>query len=474
MGDEAMDPEARAEALFDRYRRPAVLLNRPYPPHSARPGNSHFGGLPNLPDGFEWPRTPNGVPLHFLCQMDCSEIGWETPLPDRGILYFFGRDDEEQVWGSDEPHEDCRVLYAPEASGQVPTTPAPSDLPPIGWGFPRSAFPEVALDGESPRRLHHRWPILLLPMDTFPDQGGLPEVAEDYRESGQRLSREVTGRARLRRFWPWVRPLPPSAGPAPQQPVWDHYGELLPWYRARAFEKATGVEVVEDDSCEMQFRRGELIFADQTFPQHWIFIHYIARLALRRRRSIPSPDDAVATNVHSELDSRIEGQAPAWFARSCETPLETPVGAEDRHDFRGWLGNLEVGLGRLTPGFQAASWAFTAAIPVIRRWAGAPARAALISPLVYEAMADYFHTIHLQQGEEKDWYHFQYAQMLGLPPQSQHSISVDEPEICLLNLASDNGLGWSFGDAGECTFWISPEDLAARDFSRVSAVIDGH
>lgn len=462
-----MDPEARAEGFFEQYRRPAVLLHRPYPPHSARPGNSHFGGLPALAEGLEWPRTSAGVPLHFLCQVDCAEIGWETPLPDRGILYFFGRDDEEQIWGSDQPQEDCRVLYAPVASGAIGTTPPPSDLPPIGWSYPRSPFPEVALDVEPPRRLHTRWPILALPMDTFPDQGGLPDVVEDHEAYGRRLLREVSKRERLRRFWPWVRPLPPSIGPAPDQPVWDRYGELLPWYRARAFEEATGIEVVEDDACEMQVRQGERIFADAAFPQHWTFIHYMMRLALLRRRGSTSPD-------YAALEARIDAEAPAWFDRSCQTPLETPVGEADRRAFRGWVGHLELGLGKLSPGMQAASWAFTAAIPVIRSWAGDPTRSALIAPSVYEAMTDYFHSIHLQHGAEKGWYRFQQAQMLGFPPLSQQSLSPDDPEICLLNLASDTGLGWSFGDAGECTFWISPEDLEARDFSRVRGVIEGH
>ncbi|HEX8241558.1 MAG TPA: DUF1963 domain-containing protein [Allosphingosinicella sp.] len=465
-----MDLEARAEALVERYSRPAILLHRPYPAHSARTGNSHFGGLPSLPPGTEWPRTRAGVPLHFLCQVDCGEIDWKTELPDCGILYFFGRDDEEQIWESEDPNEDCRVLYAPAGPDSFGETPPPSDLPPIGWGYPRRAFPELALAGEPAERLHHRWPILPLAMDTFPDQGGLPEAVEHYEESGRRFSREVTRRVRLRRFWPWLRLVPPAAAPALDEPVWDRYGELLPLRRARAFEEATGIEVVEDDPCEMQFARGQAIFADETFPQHWIFIHLMARVALCRGRPAQTADDPGAT----EFEARIDAQARAWFDRSCEVAPETPVDEADRRDFRAWVGNLELRPGKPSPGHRAASWAFTAAIPAIRSWAGDRDRAALISPRIYEAMADFFHSIHLQHGAEKDWYTFQLAQMLGLPPASQQPVSADDPAICLLNLASDAGLGWSFGDAGEATFWISPGDLAAKDFSRVRGVIDGH
>lgn len=462
-----MDLDARAEALFEQYRRPAILLHRPYPPHSARPGNSHFGGLPALAEGLEWPRTSAGVPLHFLCQVDCGEIGWETPLPDRGILYFFGRDDEEQIWEG--RPDDCRVLYAPDGPGPASEAPPPADLPPIGWDYPRRPFPAVEIEGEAPRRLHTRWPAQPLLMDSFPEQGGLPAVVEDSEWHFRRLRRGMERRERLRRFWPWVRHLPPPPGPAADQPVWDRYGELEPKRRARAFEEATGIAVVEDDSCELQPRQGERIFADETFPQHWIFIHFIARVALRRGRPVPPPDGPKA-----ELEARIDAQARAWFDRSCGVAPEMPVGEADRRAFREWVGNIELAPGRPAPGHRAASWAFTAAIPVIREWAGKPGRAALIPPLVYDAMDDYFHAIHLQQGSDRDWYTFQFAQMLGLPPASQQPVAVDDPDICLLNLASDKGLGWSFGDSGEATFWISPEELAALDFSRVRGVIQGY
>jgi uncharacterized protein YwqG len=469
-----MDVDARAEALFEQYKRPAVLLHRPYPPHSARPGNSHFGGLPTLPPSLEWPRTAAGVPLHFLCQVDCGEIDWRTELPDRGILYVFGRDDEEQIWGSEEPQEDCRILYAPGASGPIGATAAPADLPPIGWGYPRSAFPDVVLEVEPARRLHNLWPILPLPMDTFPDQGGLPGVVEDADENLRRLRREMAKRARLRHFWPWVRHFPPSAGPAADQPVWDRYGELLPLHRARAFEEATGVKVIEDDACESQPGQGRRIFADETFPQHWIFIHYFSRVALRRTRPIPPSNDLAAALAMSEAAARLDSEARSWFDRSCAVPLDSAVGEADRRDFRAWAGTIEIRAGQPAPGFRGQAWTFTAAIPVIREWAGDPARAASVSPSVYEAMTDFFHTNHLQRGAEKDWYGFQFAQMLGLPPASQQAVSAEESDICLLNLASDSGLGWSFGDAGEATFWISPEDLAARDFSRVRGVIEGY
>lgn len=64
--------------------------------------------------------------------------------------------------------------------------------------------------------------------------------------------------------------------------------------------------------------------------------------------------------------------------------------------------------------------------------------------------------------------------MLGHAPSAQDALPAGDPALCLLNLASDMGLGWSFGDVGNCTFWISPRHLAGREFDKVWATIEGH
>lgn len=68
----------------------------------------------------------------------------------------------------------------------------------------------------------------------------------------------------------------------------------------------------------------------------------------------------------------------------------------------------------------------------------------------------------------------QYSQMLGHAPSSQQARMTDDPTVCLLNLASDAGLGWMFGDVGEATYWIEPDALARRDFAAVEASLEGH
>ncbi len=68
----------------------------------------------------------------------------------------------------------------------------------------------------------------------------------------------------------------------------------------------------------------------------------------------------------------------------------------------------------------------------------------------------------------------QYSQMLGHAPSAQEPRDPDDPTICLLNLASEYGAGWVFGDVGNCSFWIEPADLARKDFDKVWGTIEGH
>ncbi len=74
---------------------------------------STIGGLPDVPQGFEWPAW-KGTPLAFLAQIDLSTIQAVhslSGLPNKGILYFF-YDQEQSTWGFDPADRGSwRVLY---------------------------------------------------------------------------------------------------------------------------------------------------------------------------------------------------------------------------------------------------------------------------------------------------------------------------------------------------------------------------
>lgn len=132
--------EKMLDAFVERSREPALIV---VPRDAKAEGGlvSKFGGLPILSAHTDWPRDPNGRPMHFLAQIDLAELPWHGRLPSVGILSFFGRDDEEQIWSddADDPTENCAVLYDHATSADRVVRPPPSDLAPIGSGLRRAA-----------------------------------------------------------------------------------------------------------------------------------------------------------------------------------------------------------------------------------------------------------------------------------------------------------------------------------------------
>lgn len=111
-------------------------------------GCSKFGGKPDLPPGFEWPRfqgtwfdgTVKEFPLSFLAQINCKEIhpfDREGKLPTTGMLYFF-YEIVTMNWGlKPEDRGSAKVIYCPEQEL------APADFPEDLWDLFR--FPEHPL-----------------------------------------------------------------------------------------------------------------------------------------------------------------------------------------------------------------------------------------------------------------------------------------------------------------------------------------
>jgi uncharacterized protein YwqG len=132
--------EKMVDASIERNREPSLVIV----PHGAGKEvkrASKFGGLPVLSSDTDWPRDPKGRALHFLAQIDCEELPWHGRLPNVGMLSFFGRDDEEQLWSddTDDPTENCVVLYEHADPANRSIRHAPPDLTPIGGGLRRAA-----------------------------------------------------------------------------------------------------------------------------------------------------------------------------------------------------------------------------------------------------------------------------------------------------------------------------------------------
>ncbi|MEG3930152.1 MULTISPECIES: DUF1963 domain-containing protein [unclassified Microcoleus] len=107
---------------LEKYRDRIELTIKPYIEitiENNEPANwwqSKFGGLPYLPKGFEYPKTPNGDCFLLLAQINFSEVPHLEGFPDRGILQFYLPDDELCLYGlSFDSGEDIfQILYFPE------------------------------------------------------------------------------------------------------------------------------------------------------------------------------------------------------------------------------------------------------------------------------------------------------------------------------------------------------------------------
>ena len=77
-------------AKLESLARPSVVLATSRKKSSAIPvGASRIGGLPDVPESFEWPYW-NRVPLTFVAQVNLTEMTpFHLALPTEGLLLFF-------------------------------------------------------------------------------------------------------------------------------------------------------------------------------------------------------------------------------------------------------------------------------------------------------------------------------------------------------------------------------------------------
>jgi len=85
-------------------------------------GNSRFGGYPDLPEGFQWPKSdvPSAIEdtgkfCQFLGQINLTDISlFQDKLPKNGMLYFFIGSNSYYGHIDNENREDAGIFYYPE------------------------------------------------------------------------------------------------------------------------------------------------------------------------------------------------------------------------------------------------------------------------------------------------------------------------------------------------------------------------
>ena len=80
--------------------------------------DSKIVGLPYLPKGAEFPKTPNGKEMLMIAQINCEDLKGLKDFPQKGILQFFVFDDDDAMFGLDfdspTTQDTFRVIYYDE------------------------------------------------------------------------------------------------------------------------------------------------------------------------------------------------------------------------------------------------------------------------------------------------------------------------------------------------------------------------
>lgn len=138
----------------------SVVLKRQIPIRFDEQPHSWLGGLPMMPETVEWPRDPEGSPLHFVAQISCEHLPpdlWNGKGPRDGwLLYFIETMKLEDEAGP----ELIRILHV-NAIG--PERDPPEDMPTVRHTM--SDYIDYGAPNIRPGvpKMWRKWPVDLIP-----------------------------------------------------------------------------------------------------------------------------------------------------------------------------------------------------------------------------------------------------------------------------------------------------------------------
>ncbi len=426
-----------------RAQQAHVAIKHVFPPRLPQRSMSYFGGLPIVPEEFDWPTVHNRKGqlerLNFVAQIDCADLPpgpARDLLPATGYLYFFAPLSDS--FGPDAMHFVAR--YEPNKATKEWT---PLDMPFSSKVEPSDALEKVAFGARTHfDRVEVAFGWIDEPsdaeVDARADEGHAHEVADKIR--AEKLDAF---------FGPPVAHDPSlSAHQAPKDALWTPYpGFPANWHSARLLRrfveayhreetadvaerlKALG-EVAQDDPEAQRLRKLQ--------TELWAFSRKMGNVfhptINARIKEHEAPPDEVKQNILSFLeDVRVNG-IPSSKKRTYGHQA-LPSVLNDWIAFAAVRG-AEIGLTH-------------------------PAGAANIPP---EAVAALMHRHSARK-----------HQMFGLGEVVQ--VAADDMKdryLLLLQLAPDAALNWTIGEMGPLQYWITPEDLAAKRFENTVLTIEAY
>jgi uncharacterized protein YwqG len=149
---------------------------------------SKFGGLPYLPKGFEYPKTPDGKYLFLLAQINFSEVPPLDGFPDRGILQFYIADDD--LYGLDfgnyanvdnpAVEQKFKIIYFPQPDFQIENIITNYDFLPQPEDFPVDGCCSLLFTKKSAPISKSDWQFIEVLGAEFEDLFLNPEIEDEY------------------------------------------------------------------------------------------------------------------------------------------------------------------------------------------------------------------------------------------------------------------------------------------------------
>jgi hypothetical protein len=378
-----------------------------------RDGTSWLGGLPAL-GAQDWPRAPDGVPLHHLAQIDLASMppGHVPPeAPREGSLCFF-------LGTAKTTADHHRVLHVP--AGIRTPTPPPRDLPALfadpDWGYYITGHTLA----DAPR-VFPRWPVDFHPLPagiadsaavmaaTFPDTKSSLLTADTYAKAAPALAR------------PWL---------------WDTAQRVVNSLILAGEDATQAIADARKRVADFGERyEAELSFMVENETAFRRYVQAAEKWVAGRDPFTPmAPDDiALLETLFAQIKTP-QNRLPSYALF-----------------YRYSRGHMN----RLRDARNATLMTLAQAEPAVYD----------LLPEVVKADLDTHHRLP-SQGR---WH-----QMFGHGTDVQGAPELHAHDHLLLQLHSDSLLHWMWGDMGVVQFWISTDDLAAERWDKVAMTIEGH
>ena len=436
-----MGEEGRA--TIERARKARLAIKHIFPPRLPQRSMNYLGGKPIVPEDFDWPTIHNRQGLlerlTFMAQVDCADLpaGPARDLvPQKGYLYFFAP--MVDTFGPDAAH--FVVRYEARKATQK--------WEPLDVSFGAQIEPDDPMDAiwRGKRTEYDRIEI---------EFGWIAEPTdEEVASRGQEgHAFEVAEKIRAERLDAFHGPrLEPSSllsvYQAPKDGPWMPYPEFpANWKTARIIRMF--VEAYHrEETADVANRLKALGTVAEEHPE------------LRRLRTLQSQLSMYQSKMSNAFRPTIDGRAKDYDAPSAEVKTQLLAFLDDmRTD--GMPSSKERQYLHLRLPSVLKQWLATAAIHGAEGALTDPDGAALVPPDVVAALA-HRHTArnHQMLGE-------------GIVVQQAADVMKDR-YVLLFQLGPDVALAWTRGEMGPLQYWITPEDLAAKQFQNTVLTIEAY